>query len=228
MTLRSEILSSGGGGLPAITDPTDIPNCIGWYRSDLGVTQSAGRVTTWEDQSGQGMDDLVAAGGISVGPTFVSNYSGAASKPAFYFDGVTQEGMQHTASWDLGYVVVVASQEHTTPFSNFWGLLNARTTGFILLAGNGTNELYDSGLVPDDVWADTRHGLNIDYDTDVFCFHALSKDGATTVSGLTLGRDRAQVARAWKGHVVEVMIFDVVPTDEERYQISNYVDSRYG
>lgn len=39
-----------------ITDPTDISNLALWLRADLGVTEVAGRVSVWADQSGNGRD----------------------------------------------------------------------------------------------------------------------------------------------------------------------------
>lgn len=40
--------------------PTDIGGCVLWLRSDLGITQSGGLVSSWADQSGSGNDFIQA------------------------------------------------------------------------------------------------------------------------------------------------------------------------
>jgi hypothetical protein len=61
----------------------NLPNCGVYWREDLGVTLSAGLVTTWADQSTSG-NDVTAAGAAR--PTYdAARYN---DRPALRFDGV--------------------------------------------------------------------------------------------------------------------------------------------
>ena len=52
--------------------PSQFPDCKFWFRADMGITTSAGKVTAWADQSGSGNHLAQAA---------------AASRPVYFPSG---------------------------------------------------------------------------------------------------------------------------------------------
>lgn len=65
--------------------PQQESSLIGWYRSDVGVTQSSG-VSSWADQSGNSND--ATQGTSSLRPTLVSGAVNNSILPSLSFDGV--------------------------------------------------------------------------------------------------------------------------------------------
>ncbi len=65
--------------------PQQEPNLIAWYRSDVGITQSSGAISSWSDQSGNSNDATQSTG--SQKPTLVSGAINNSILPSVSFDG---------------------------------------------------------------------------------------------------------------------------------------------
>jgi len=67
--------------------PTDKANCIFWFAADKGVTQSGGRVTQWNDQSGN-LQHATASG--TPRPTYNPSNADFNAMPTIDFNGSNQ------------------------------------------------------------------------------------------------------------------------------------------
>jgi hypothetical protein len=63
--------------------PTKLAGCALWLRGDLGITQSAGTVSAWNDQSGNGRNVTQSTG--TQQPTYVSADTSFGNKPTLSF-----------------------------------------------------------------------------------------------------------------------------------------------
>lgn len=107
--------------------PTDVSGLQSWLRSDLGVSTSGSRVTTWADQSGNSNGAFDPA---TIGPTF--NSSGSLnSHPCFHFDGTK------CLQWNLTlagaksvFMVVKENGSPTASLSSlYYSIVGNTTTG---------------------------------------------------------------------------------------------------
>jgi hypothetical protein len=55
----TELGSAGSAGEPSFGNELPASGSLLWLRADLGVIESAGRVTAWLDQSGHGLDGIM-------------------------------------------------------------------------------------------------------------------------------------------------------------------------
>jgi hypothetical protein len=80
----------GGGRAPAVIDPSTIEGLEGWWRKGVGITESGGLVSQWNDQSGNGRHLVQAT---------------EASRPAVQGDGsILFDGVDNhmaVATWGL-------------------------------------------------------------------------------------------------------------------------------
>ena len=75
-----------------ITDPTGISNLQAWYRADKGITQLAGVVSGWADQSGTGDSNKnLAQSSAPIRPTFNSTDSSYNNQPTLTFTSVAHQ-----------------------------------------------------------------------------------------------------------------------------------------
>lgn len=71
--------------------PASLPGLITWFRSDLGVTTSSGKITVWNDQSPTGLI-LNANGGAASFPTYNTS-GGPNNRPYLSFTGTQYIGI---------------------------------------------------------------------------------------------------------------------------------------
>lgn len=111
-----------GGVVPTAFSPTDIPGCVLWLRSDLGITKDGSNiVSSWADQSGNGNDFTIP--GTNTGPLWLENQlNGYAS---LSFDGIT-DGLYHLGLnlvQPVDIYVVMKQKVHShgcSPYGFYW------------------------------------------------------------------------------------------------------------
>jgi len=242
VTSRLQFLLEEGATAP--TTPLSImgANTVAWWRSDLGVnpgTNGAG-VNNWMDQ-GPGSFNLVQATAANQ-PTY-NTTGGPNSTPSLLFDGVNDRlvnaAINRPAPATTRTVVWIVFRQVT------W-------TNTDKLFGFGTTATHmgalQSGVTPQ-IGMQNLTTVNLNnalavntYGRGEFGFSGSTSDYiklvATTVTGasagntdplatFTLGASGPQTLFA-NIQVVEVAIFDAVPTAGQTTSLNSYLSSRYG
>lgn len=125
--LAAWVVSSGGSSGGSSWTPLDIPDLVAFYRADIGVTQSGGSVSQWNDQSTNAYN-LTPSG--SSNPTF-SSTGFAEAYPGISFDGASQF-LQNT-----GVALASTSVSTFMLISDSPTELNTNNPGIIALGANG-------------------------------------------------------------------------------------------
>ncbi|MFK7848676.1 MAG: T9SS type A sorting domain-containing protein [Rhodothermales bacterium] len=219
-----------------------------WLKADAGVTEAAGDVTTWADQSGSGRDavDNGAANLPSMSGTDV-NYN-----PIIEFDGSNSEGLKTssvfgTATHSNVNLFLVAKTntagtdwaliEGTDVSSNRVGLHLPHTSTIYWDAGaaSGSNRLqtawtetagqeyiwsfeYESATPEQTIY---RDGASIATDATVASFNFSSSYEFQIASELIDGA-------YYDGEIAEVIVYPAFITDTEQDRIESYLAIKYG
>lgn len=220
--------------------PTDIANCAGWWRSDLGVSTSGSNVTAWADQSGNGRD---MSQGTNA-PTLVTNvYNG---QPCVRFASASQQNLARASTniFAAGafsmYVVVKANGGAADMGIVTDSALNSGT-GFLLngvlrsIAGYGVGT-WDATAVGTnlDVWAARRVAAS----KGTFSLNGspVALGGASTTivdpggsAALVFGarNDSGALANWFNGDICEVALFNAALTDAQDFAMFTYLRARY-
>ena len=209
-----------------------------WLRADAGVTQDAGgRVSSWADQSGHGMDATQPTSGNQ--PQVVAGARNG--QPALHFDGAASylslpNVMGAATAGELFVVLRATDPAHRHSFMNFgtspYGLsIYPYTDGHIYDSFGSTN-FYDIGVPPVDL-------------TQFHLYNASSIAGAWTArlngqvqfattsntvgfnSGPTIGYSDGYAGTFFAGDIAELLVFDHALTDAERQTVSAYLNAKY-
>lgn len=230
------------------------PRAIGnslqlWVRADLGVDIVAGRVTTWNDQSGKGRHFAQAT--FSKQPVVTANYTG--TKPAVFFDGTTRIVGSNwslntlTGSADVFIVAKVEQDPSTSLKGNggCWQLaspegdedrlpyINGQTRCGIFSLTNrvvgtfGANYYTQPRIVS--VYSSTADWkFHIDgvekFNSPTNTFYS----GAGLLGSTALGGDPDRTDTRMNGGIAECIIASPALTSNQRASTLKYLKSRYG
>lgn len=228
--------------VPFAPSPTGMVGLSLWLRADLGVfTDPAGRVASWQDQSGSG---YVLDGGAAK-PSLVGML--ANRKPAIRFDGTT--ALSATSSLPAGWPVsncTVFVVSRATALQNAYLVETTDATGnppstnrlvlhlpfgsvaywdFGNINANGRlSYTYDGGTNDVHVWS-ARSWAGVGQ--SIYSDGVLKASDATTSlfnpSGLKL-----QLGRSFKGELLELLVFNRPLTETESSSVGVYLSLRYG
>lgn len=238
-------VGTGDGSVP--------PRNVLWLRADAGVTESAGKVTNWADQSGNGLN--AAQGTASEQPNFTASNSLLNNRPSINYvpDGVNAIRLVVPDN-DLlddgsGFSFFVAFYNNST--TGTVGLLNKRNgnnnqqsyrfyrdgTNLISNVGNSSNTVTLGGANV------AGHILSAVYDGSLagnkyFAFRNSNANSGSsngndltslpnTTSSLHIGNFNAGDARALNGDIAEVIIYKAALTAPERIVVENYLSQKY-
>lgn len=91
------VASSGRVAMASrITSPLDLPNLAYWFRADLGVSTTGGKVTNWLDQSGNGHH--VSQSTDSQRPTFNASDANFNNQSTFTFANASSTQLDNTTT----------------------------------------------------------------------------------------------------------------------------------
>jgi hypothetical protein len=141
----SFIKSSGGVWAPS---SASVP-LLAWYRPDLGLTQSGGLVTAWNDQSGAGDANRNQAAAGALRPGFTASDAAYGNKPTLTFSGSQSMACAGAFSVAIATPISVVVVGHTgassawlacrTPQYNAFG--SYPNTASLILETSGTNAI---------------------------------------------------------------------------------------
>lgn len=227
-------------------DLPDLTNLKLWLKADAGVTQTAGGVSAWNDQSGNLNHALQPVD--TQRPTLVAN--AVNGKPVLHFDGV-DDFLSATSSptlantGDISSFFVVRFDDFDT-YRTVWAKTDVnlpRSTDFYTLPATGLPQLFRGGAaanqnvqssVPlvagefavvgfDMAGTDVHHFLNGAFTTGGSITAALLDTGRP----LLIGQRDDGVTRA-KGDVAEIVIYNSALSDADRAQVVTYLGKKYG
>ena len=231
-----------------LTPPLAAPGCVLWLRADLGITQSGGLVSAWNDESGGARNFTQATGANQ--PTFVTNafngYNG------IQFDG-TNSFMQFTSWGTTGIKTIIAVFLDNGTSVNESCLFNTSTG-----TGGGAGLVYDTtGWGADGVSASssnsafiTETSLNntynvvaVTYDSSGSTFNTtayLNGKKNTTFTGTSVSvnaivgtanlgfRNDGTATRKFNGTILELAIYSGELTSGQITSVSKFMATRYG
>lgn len=227
--------------------PADQPGLAFWFDAaqilGKGIALPADNtgLDIWRDLSGRGLDvapitatkALFRAGAFNNRPSV--QFANSPMNNAF---AATIRVRQLYAVFNY---TKVGSTANT--FADYDGLLTSRINSGpnLLTIGNiGTRTFYGSGLcsdtAPQSGQASTFYNFAGSGGTGFTTMSALnvinSTAGADIVlpagTGIQIGQDRANTARRWQGHIIEIFGFETARTAAQNFQLERYIKLKHG
>ncbi len=231
---------------PVAPDLPDLANLKLWLKADAGVTQTAGSVSGWNDQSGNlnhAQQPLAAQQ-----PLLVANQLNG--RPVLRFDG-TDDFLAAASSptlantGDISSFFVVKFDDFDT-YRTVWAKTEAhlpRSTDFYTQPGTGLPLIYRGGAaevqnVVSGAALTAGEFAVVGFDmagTDVHHFLNGALTGGGTITAalqdtgkpLLIGQRDDAVTRT-KGDVAEIVIYNSALSDTDRAQVVTYLGKKYG
>ena len=229
----------GGGPTPPI--PTFGLSL--WLKGDAGVTQAAGFVSNWADQSGNGNDASQATGGLQ--PTF--NPTSINGLPGLTFDGVASTMAGAFAPGSTGISVIYVAKSGAS-LSSFGSILNSQggagTTGIQWGFALGSDGSFGAGYGgPDEsvsfggitgVATESPFSASFVYDKVTWQMNGAASGSASDTSfpsgpfTYALGHDTGAPANSWfKGDIAEIIVYDHPLSAPDLATVQAYINTKY-
>lgn len=236
-------------------DPSQFTNAQYWWRADLGVTESAGNVSAWEDQingftmiqgTGANQPNLTTSSNLNnqsvIRTNGTSEYMYTSSAPASRTNDFTMLGVFRINTTNNGGALMGVAALASTPrvwIDTIGGNIRMYNQSFGQVAGLATNIL-TSGVVGE-------HAIKLRYDSSAGDFFSavdtLSETGRGTTGNtgqdfgtsttMPFGALCGQTGAVFLGRYVgmdmaeQVMVYGT-PTTDEMNDWKTYVNNRYG
>ncbi|HEX2674365.1 MAG TPA: LamG-like jellyroll fold domain-containing protein [Polyangiaceae bacterium] len=231
----TDLGSAGSAGDPNVGNELPASGSLLWLRADLGVTQSAGQVTAWLDQSGHGLDGIMDV--PSREPALVP--SGWNGLPLIRFGGAQSLYLRETIA-PTSFTVFVAGRNRN--LSDAHGIFlgpGGDTANNQLRWENGSSVLIvglGNGL-PETVFAfgDTRtfHVLAARYDGSNL---TVSRNGTQVGSAhfMTTGPWQIRQVGGWfssdfmVGDLAEILVYESALSETDTELTNSYLLRKYG
>jgi PKD repeat protein len=216
--------------------PSSIADLRLWLRADAGVVQSAGVVSQWNDQSGNGFNLTQAT--TTNRPTLVSLIPTLNNKPVVRFDG-TNDFLSVDFGQDFSqpntYFIVYDNKKLTTISSGiFDGLVDGKRNTFIW--NNGIRVL--GGTTSTTVTYTKTQPYSYLLNTIIYSSSSskLYENGnlksagtiaTDAISGFQIGRRTFFATQYLTGDVAEVLFYNRNLSDSEQQQVEKYLMDKY-
>jgi hypothetical protein len=218
---------------PASTVPPLAPLSL-WLRADAGVTSSASLVSSWGDQSGNGLNAGMAAAGRQ--PSLINNAING--KPVIRFSGAQSLALSRLLSPSRFTFFVAGKNTNTSSsFSMIFGPGSSSANNQLrwengtqaLLVGTGNGMPTITATV-----GNTRvyHVLSASYDGSTLNVYRDGKFVAARAFTLTQPWDLYQIG-AWysdhfmKGDVAEILFYSSALSESDRGRVDTYLRTKY-
>jgi hypothetical protein len=241
--------ASGRTTLPnavEMANPKTIPNCVWWLRPDAAViTQAAGVVTAWSDQSGVGDAGRNVTPPGTDKPAYNATdaaYNGKPTVGSFNVAGANNDTRLASAAWSTTYgLVTIGVVGHTAETSNRYFTFQSVAQYNAVLNGSGTPVAYGGNAtttfqntlgktlsIPRAVVSVVFNGAASKYaveDTTVTGTTDANILGATAVN---VGSYPAAATSFGVERIAEIFAHSRALTSREQRTIRRYRDSYYG
>jgi hypothetical protein len=227
-------------------NPKTIPNCVWWLRPDAAViTQAAGVVTAWSDQSGVGDAGRNVTPPGTDKPAYNATdaaYNGKPTVGSFNVAGANNDTRLASAAWSTTYgLVTIGVVGHTAETSNRYFTFQSVAQYNAVLNGSGTPVAYGGNAtttfqntlgktlsIPRAVVSVVFNGAASKYaveDTTVTGTTDANILGATAVN---VGSYPAAATSFGVERIAEIFAHSRALTSREQRTIRRYRDSYYG
>jgi len=233
---------SGFGVAPAPFNPIDL-NPLIYLDANVGVTESAGLVSAWADQSGNNNDFTQVTGSLQ--PEYQA--TGLNSLPSIYFDG-TEEMISATLSsalQEMSFYAVFVQTSPTAVGPTIIGQTSGATNKRIFITppdGDSRVFLWDGGtssviassveynyLTP--IVAAFRENTDASGDGKIndgaFSIGESVTSATSSYLPIKLGNRGAGAARRLVGKISELIIYPTVHTDSQSSQVIDYLMAKW-
>lgn len=221
-----------------VYEPNQLSGLQLWLKADAGIVGNPS-VTQWQDQSGNGNH-----AGLGVSPTYTTNVING--KPALYFNGSTNylTGIApgFTGNPSLTVFAVWQQANITVTMNVFLTGTNTTNLGIGIGANNNNNVFFQWGAV-----SDCRYGPNntnwviesgvkgINPNNLHLYINGSQKSQTIVTTTATIGVTNYYVGCAGaglsnyvNGNVAELVLYNRVLSDTERYGVELYLSNKYG
>jgi alpha-tubulin suppressor-like RCC1 family protein len=217
--------------------PQVASNLVAWYRADVGVTQSSGSVSSWQDQSGNGNNATQSSGTLQptwetstlngqpvVHFTHASNtYLAAASSSSLEVTAITSFVVTRNTGTTTGSLI------HKTGSTVNYGL--AYQTSGTLRMYIDSAAYYATGTLTADNWGVVQGEYN---QSDISIYvngtesqTALTTALSTSATPLYLGGYNVS-GNTPDCDIAELLIFNAALTSTQSQQVEGYLYNKYG
>lgn len=229
-----------------VSDLPDLANLKLWLKADQGITQTAGSISEWKDQSGNINNAVQPMAEFQ--PTLIA--SELNGKPVVRFDGVDDDlaaasspSLANTGDISSFFVVrfddfdtyrtVWAKSDSNLPRSTDWYVQPGTALPLLYRGGSGgiQSVLSQTALTGGEFAA-------VGFDMGGTAVHHFLNGGLAGVGEITsllqdtgrplyIGRRDDSVTRM-KGDVAEIIIYNSALSDEDRAKVFSYLGKKYG
>jgi len=222
-----------------ILNPLAIPNCVAWYRADLGVTIATG-VSAWADQSGSGdANKNVAQATGSKQPTRNTSDAAYNLKPTLSFASAALQNLA-SGAWavappkpctvffvgnDDGSATNQAAIDDLASYGMLLETNEGAAVGFDIYAGAQLNSGVARSASPR-VYGAIFNGATSQTFVSANTASATGAAGTAGATGITLGSTHNN-ASYWNGKLAEIAVYNRVISASEISQLNAYLGTRY-
>ncbi|NJM93410.1 MAG: LamG domain-containing protein [Cytophagales bacterium] len=226
------------------------PRNVLWLRADAGITEAAGIVSAWADQSGNSLNASQATVGLR--PTYTSANANLNNQPSINFGPtgtnkhlVVADNNLLDNSAEMSFFIVMRMADA----SSTYGLLNKRTdtdaNQAYRIYTNGTNfntDINDGADATGSVAANTSYLISAVYDhsltgdRNLLYLNSTFADGATVTTTLDNKASPLYIGtfdvssgetRNFPGDIAEIILYNQALTAPQRLIVDNYLSQKY-
>ncbi len=217
--------------------PALLPNLSLWLMADAGVTENAGAVSAWGDQSVNGNS---ASQGLSTAQPHVVYPSELCGKPALSFSGSGQYLSGGTIP-NLGqssitiFVVAKANTLSGNPRSFF--AINQTPNNFDVRVSGGTVQTVNAGTSVSGGTYNTQYNLlevtkNLGVAVTIYRNGIAGTPSSASAAGSFID-DNYNIAKSLSspsflsGEIAEIILYKTLLSPAERFQVETYLEDKY-
>lgn len=197
-----------------------VQNLEVWLNSDSGVVLSGSLVSQWN--SCNGVSTVASQSNPIYQPAFISSVSALNNKPVLEFN---TSFINIPDSVVLGTFFITCNNSISS-FSDYDGLLTEMSSSFFLVGQAGTTSFYPSVAASNMFINGQIQSYNLN---PMGSFKLLRVKLSSPVSSpnLSIGVDRGNIARCWKGYIGDVIIYSSLLNQSEINQVETYLMDKY-
>ena len=219
--------------------PGQIGNLVGWWRADQGVNLTGGKVSSWNDLSGNG--NTLTQGTSANQPTFTSSNSTfnhqstvnfLSTGPSYMFNNNVNVSQPNTI-----FIVFTTDGTSTSQFAIDASTPSGDPHRQVIYnnAGGGTVAMYAGSTVGQNGLTDTAplstiavfNGASSGLYTNSNAPVQASTPGTQDLKGIIVG-SAFNITAGLNGSIAEVAVFSSALTQSQASQLSLYCAQRYG
>lgn len=235
--------SHSTGKQAGVISPSDISDMVSWHKADAGVTESAGELVSWADQSGNG--NTITDPGLGAPDVVADGQNGL---PRLDFNKAESDVMQKDtlvgSPFSQPFTICIAlknteapptatgvSAGSASPVPELWGLRNEKNpnnkemslaSGIVVVHGSTAGSTNNKIMVA--VFNGTSTNVMLNGVAEITS--PTTDIGADTLTDLRLGTNRV-AGEPWSGSLYEVITYSKALNATEQTDITDYLNDKW-